>query len=163
MGLALAAVRIWLSNSAHDLTTMPTHKVGAEIAPFVCIDESAVSATLIRLSLHLKNTLFEKVSISIPKSEPPDWGFQNGRNRYLFMVPIFCRFRYLFEACLLWVSVFVYAGLWGNVFPYFFPLGNAFSFYRNTHRSMKALCSKDCALLKAIQRNSLKMSYATSR
>ena len=46
MGLVLAAVRRQPPNSAHDLTTMPTHKVGAEIAPFVCIGESAVSATL---------------------------------------------------------------------------------------------------------------------
>lgn len=45
MGLALAAVRLQPPNFAHDLTTMPTHKAGAEIAPFVCIDESAVSAS----------------------------------------------------------------------------------------------------------------------
>ena len=45
MGLALAAVRLQLPNPAHDLTTTYTHKAGAEIAPFVYIDESAVSAS----------------------------------------------------------------------------------------------------------------------
>lgn len=44
MGLALAAVSLQPLNTAPGLTTMPTHKAGAEIAPFVCIDESAVSA-----------------------------------------------------------------------------------------------------------------------
>jgi len=46
MGLALAAVRLQPLNYAPGLTTMPTHKVGAEIASFVCIDESAVLAPL---------------------------------------------------------------------------------------------------------------------
>jgi len=145
MGLALAAVRLQLPNATHDLTTTYTHKAGAEIAPFVCIDESAVSASqagsfpsqypgrtpglnryqklpslpLVSLPaqnhyvflrhkkatfgshshldlLQLKKTLPEKMSIPIPKSEGPGIGFQKGRNRYQFQLPLFCRFWYQF-------------------------------------------------------------------
>lgn len=80
MGLALAAVRLQPLNYAPGLTTMPTHKVGAEIASFVCIDESAVSATL---TMH-KTPGQSLSSRSLPETAAPLFGKSAGAKSHPF-------------------------------------------------------------------------------